>query len=130
VQRSDVANYDDVRQAIVEKLEMLRDAPVREEPPVIYHLDVGAMYPNIFLTNRLQPSSMVDENDCAACDFNRAENGCVMALVFSHYISSFLFWFILITISSFYSLVDDVINQVQATDALALAWRFLTSNFL
>lgn len=31
----------------------------------------GAMYPNIILTNRLQPSAMVDETTCAACDFNR-----------------------------------------------------------
>ncbi len=76
VQRSDVTNYDVVRQQIVAKLEMLRDAPLREEPPVIYHLDVGAMYPNIILTNRLQPSSMVSVADCAACEFNRAENDC------------------------------------------------------
>ena len=27
---------------------------MREENPIIYHLDVGAMYPNIILTNRLQ----------------------------------------------------------------------------
>jgi DNA polymerase epsilon subunit 1 len=33
---------------------MLRDSPLREESPIIYHLDVGAMYPNIILTNRLQ----------------------------------------------------------------------------
>lgn len=30
-----------------------------EEVPLIYHLDVAAMYPNIILTNRLQPSSIV-----------------------------------------------------------------------
>lgn len=76
IQRSEVVNYDEIRQAIVEKLEMLRDSPVREEPPIIYHLDVGAMYPNIILTNRLQPAAMVSQNDCAACDYNRAENGC------------------------------------------------------
>ena len=69
-------NYDDVKQAIVEKLEMLRDSPNRDEPPMIYHLDVGAMYPNIILTNRLQPSAMVSQEDCAACEFNRAENNC------------------------------------------------------
>lgn len=28
--------------------------PLRLETPKIYHLDVGAMYPNIILTNRLQ----------------------------------------------------------------------------
>ena len=76
IQRSDIVNYDEVKQAIVEKLEMLRDSPNREESPMIYHLDVGAMYPNIILTNRLQPSAMVSQNDCAACEFNRAENGC------------------------------------------------------
>lgn len=36
------------------QLVQLRDAPTREECPLIYHLDVAAMYPNIILTNRLQ----------------------------------------------------------------------------
>jgi DNA polymerase epsilon subunit 1 len=76
LQRSDVTNYEDVKQEIVMSLEMLRDTPFREEPPMIYHLDVGAMYPNIILTNRLQPSAIVSDSDCAACEFNRAENGC------------------------------------------------------
>lgn len=35
-------------------LATLRDCPSRLENPLIYHLDVGAMYPNIILTNRLQ----------------------------------------------------------------------------
>lgn len=35
-------------------LEELRDHPNRLENPLIYHLDVAAMYPNIILTNRLQ----------------------------------------------------------------------------
>lgn len=76
IQRTDITNYDEIRQAIVEKLEMLRDRPIREEFPVIYHLDVGAMYPNIILTNRLQPSAMVSDKDCAACEFNRADSDC------------------------------------------------------
>ena len=62
---------------------MLRDSPQREEFPVIYHLDVGAMYPNIILTNRLQPSAMVSQHDCAACDFNRAENNCKRPMVWT-----------------------------------------------
>lgn len=49
---------------------------MRKERPFVYHLDVGAMYPNIILTNRLQPSAMVNDADCAACDFNQAKNGC------------------------------------------------------
>ena len=31
------------------------------QPSIIYHLDVGAMYPNIILTNRLQPSAIVSQ---------------------------------------------------------------------
>ncbi|RYY87671.1 hypothetical protein EON63_03680, partial [archaeon] len=72
--RAMVTNYDEVKQAIAEKLEMLRDSAKRGgvyEAPLIYHLDVGAMYPNIILTNRLQPSSMVTPKDCAACKFNQ-----------------------------------------------------------
>eukprot|EP00980_Cylindrotheca_fusiformis_P026149 scaffold15472_cov117-Cylindrotheca_fusiformis.AAC.13 len=74
--RSDITNYDEVRSQIVEQLELLRDQPKRVEKPFIYHLDVGAMYPNIILTNRLQPSAIVDDATCAACDFNQVKNGC------------------------------------------------------
>ncbi len=35
-----------------------------------------AMYPNIILTNRLQPSAMVDESVCASCDFNQPGAQC------------------------------------------------------
>lgn len=49
---------------------------MRLERPLIYHLDVGAMYPNIILTNRLQPCAIVDETICAACDFNRPNGVC------------------------------------------------------
>lgn len=54
-----VINYDEVVEDIKTKLADLRDTPCRLENPLIYHLDVGAMYPNIILTNRLQPSAMV-----------------------------------------------------------------------
>ena len=55
---------------------MLRDRPKRTEKPFVYHLDIGAMYPNIILTNRLQPSAIVDDSICAACDFNQSKNDC------------------------------------------------------
>jgi DNA polymerase epsilon subunit 1 len=29
--------------------------------PLIYHVDVASMYPNIILTNRLQPVAVVDD---------------------------------------------------------------------
>ncbi|XP_043195220.1 DNA polymerase epsilon catalytic subunit A-like [Amphibalanus amphitrite] len=71
-----VTNYEEVLSEVRAKLEDLRDTPNRLENPIIYHLDVGAMYPNIILTNRLQPSAMVDEATCAACDFNRPGARC------------------------------------------------------
>jgi DNA polymerase epsilon subunit 1 len=54
----------------------MRDRPVFSDPPLIYHLDVAAMYPNIMLSNRLQPDSVVDESMCAACDYNRPGKTC------------------------------------------------------
>ncbi|KFM68408.1 DNA polymerase epsilon catalytic subunit A, partial [Stegodyphus mimosarum] len=71
-----VLNLEEVKEEIIEKLKKLRDCPSRLENPIIYHLDVGAMYPNIILTNRLQPSAMVDETTCAACDFNKPDAQC------------------------------------------------------
>eukprot|EP00850_Spirogloea_muscicola_P017955 SM000159S01786 [mRNA] locus=s159:288661:304957:+ [translate_table: standard] len=74
---ADVSNYSEVKEAIQKQLEALRDAPTRDEPPVIYHLDVAAMYPNIILTNRLQPPSIVTDEVCAACDFNKPDKTCL-----------------------------------------------------
>ncbi|KAH0625488.1 hypothetical protein JD844_015027, partial [Phrynosoma platyrhinos] len=71
-----VTNFQDVCNEIKIKLNSLKDVPNRIECPLIYHLDVGAMYPNIILTNRLQPSAMVDEATCAACDFNKPGANC------------------------------------------------------
>lgn len=76
VAMEDVLNYSEVKGEIMDRLAALRDEPVREEEPLIYHLDVGAMYPNIILTNRLQPCSIKDQSDCAACDFNQEKNKC------------------------------------------------------
>lgn len=47
-----VTNFDDVCAEIRGKLQHMKDHPRRDENPLIYHLDVGAMYPNIILTNR------------------------------------------------------------------------------
>ncbi|XP_034688144.1 DNA polymerase epsilon catalytic subunit A-like [Vitis riparia] len=75
-----VSNYDEVKNAIKEKLMKLQGEPIREEFPLIYHLDVAAMYPNIILTNRLQPSSIVSDEICTACDFNRPGKNCLRKL--------------------------------------------------
>eukprot|EP00039_Didymoeca_costata_P008145 m.108515 g.108515 ORF g.108515 m.108515 type:complete len:2231 (-) comp13968_c0_seq1:73-6765(-) len=71
-----LTNYEEEKAKIVAQLEDLKTNNFRHEVPLIYHLDVAAMYPNIILTNRLQPMAMVDEADCAACDFNKPESKC------------------------------------------------------
>lgn len=72
----DVENYDEVKAQIAARLTQLKETPNRSERPLIYHLDVASMYPNIMTTNRLQPDSMIQEADCAACDFNRPGKTC------------------------------------------------------
>lgn len=56
VSKLDIANYGQVYEQIYSQLQAL--AKVAEQKnvellPLIYHLDVSAMYPNIILTNRL-----------------------------------------------------------------------------
>lgn len=72
----DVTNYDEVKAQIQSALELMRDEPNRFDTPLIYHLDVAAMYPNIMLSNRLQPDSVKDEAACAVCDYNRPDKTC------------------------------------------------------
>lgn len=73
---ADCTNYNDVCDSIKSQLAGLRDRPKRREQPFIYHLDVGAMYPNIILTNRLQPTAIASKEMCAACDYNVESNKC------------------------------------------------------
>lgn len=73
-----VANKEEVIAQVVEKLQSfinLNQSSV-ERHPLIYHVDVSAMYPNIILSNRLQPVSIVNDEICASCCFNVAENNC------------------------------------------------------
>ncbi|KAK7202921.1 hypothetical protein BZA70DRAFT_86937 [Myxozyma melibiosi] len=79
----DVTNYDEIREQIASKLQELKETHKRKECPLIYHLDVSSMYPNIMITNRLQPDSMVTEADCATCDFNRPGKNCDRRLPWS-----------------------------------------------
>lgn len=65
---SQVENFEEVRNQIAAELAALRDKPVRDEVPLIYHLDVAAMYPNIILTNRCPPAPSL----CQAREARRA----------------------------------------------------------
>lgn len=72
----DVENFEEVYESIKSELEELKANPIRNEEPLIYHVDVASMYPNIMTSNRLQPDSMKSEEDCASCDFNRPGKNC------------------------------------------------------
>ena len=66
-----------MKEEVVKKLEDIKSkCPVLESEPLIYHVDVAAMYPNIILSNRLQPVAIVNEQTCAECVFNKDENNC------------------------------------------------------
>ena len=71
-----VVDYEEQKKKIVDQLLDLKATPKREEKPSIIHLDVAAMYPNIILTNRLQPPAMVTKQTCASCDFYHPEMKC------------------------------------------------------
>lgn len=72
----DVKNYGAIKHEIEQQLRSLREEPKRKEEPLIYHVDVASMYPNIMTSNRLQPDSMKSERDCAMCDFNVPGKNC------------------------------------------------------
>lgn len=75
--KAEITNYEEVQQEIESMLIAIRDkCPKLVTTPLIYHVDVGAMYPNIILTNRLQPTSIVNEQICAGCLYNKEENNC------------------------------------------------------
>ncbi|PIC54700.1 hypothetical protein B9Z55_003843 [Caenorhabditis nigoni] len=71
-----VENFEQQCAEVEEAFDGLIAVPTRLENPRIYHLDVGAMYPNIILTNRLQPCAMVNEEICMGCSFNKPDAEC------------------------------------------------------
>jgi len=76
IKKDDVENYEQIKTSIESALVNLRDNPVRKDNPVIIHLDVAAMYPNIILTNRLQPTAIVDESICSRCKMQSPDLVC------------------------------------------------------
>ena len=77
VDKKSIVNYDEVKDQIVAQLTALRNqCPIIKTEPLIYHVDVAAMYPNIILSNRLQPVAIVNDKICAGCVFNKDSNNC------------------------------------------------------
>ncbi|KAI5172524.1 DNA polymerase epsilon subunit 1 [Nematocida sp. LUAm3] len=69
-------NKEDIKNDIKEKLLLLIQSKKNFRKPYIYHLDVGAMYPNIILTNRLQPSAVISEKTCSQCVHSKEKEKC------------------------------------------------------
>lgn len=78
-----VTNFIEIKDSITNKLLDLKENHKRNELPLIYHVDVASMYPNIMATNRLQPDSIKSERYCASCDFNRPGKTCDRRLPWS-----------------------------------------------
>lgn len=72
----EVTNFNEICEEIISGLHFFDDKHHTQSHPLIYHLDVGAMYPNIILTSRLQPMAIVDQRTCASCDFNVRSKEC------------------------------------------------------
>ncbi|CAI2378542.1 unnamed protein product [Moneuplotes crassus] len=79
---SEVTNIEEVKQAVIDKLQAFIDTGKKNvtRDPLIYHVDVSAMYPNIILSNRLQPVAIVDNETCAHCCFNYEGSNCKRTL--------------------------------------------------
>ena len=75
--KDDIENYDEVVNDIKDKLNALYEISNKNLNvslnPLIYHLDVGAMYPNIILTNKLQPVAIATEEICSKCLYNNID---------------------------------------------------------
>lgn len=84
IEMNDLLNYQEIKNEIIKLLKDLRYNSIRLDYPKIYHLDVGAMYPNIILTNRLQPVSIVSTDICSSCDFNDEKNQCQKKMNWQH----------------------------------------------
>jgi len=68
LKKEDVENIEEVKQQVLEKLDQFISVKTNyvEKEPLIYHVDVSAMYPNIILSNRLQPVAIVNDEICAS----------------------------------------------------------------
>ncbi|VDN01879.1 unnamed protein product [Thelazia callipaeda] len=80
IKMDEVVDFNDVVLEVEAQLDDFIRRPLRLETPKIYHLDVAAMYPNIILTNRLQPSAVVTNERCIACVYNTLDAKCQRTL--------------------------------------------------
>eukprot|EP00917_Polyrhabdina_sp_WS-2016_P013570 GHVP01029742.1.p1 GENE.GHVP01029742.1~~GHVP01029742.1.p1 ORF type:complete len:1499 (+),score=286.83 GHVP01029742.1:49-4497(+) len=75
IKKEDIIDYQEKRGEFINCL-MSQEKKNQKECPRIFHFDIAAMYPNIILTNRLQPFAIKSINDCAACEYNTPNARC------------------------------------------------------
>ena len=89
----DIENYDEILEDIKSRLwaihQIAQNEGKKDMLPLIYHIDVAAMYPNIILTNRLQPTAVVNDKICCNCIFNKKENDCKRKLGWEYKVAYF-----------------------------------------
>ena len=79
---NNIENINEVKNMVQEKLKdimmIIKENGNKEIDllPLIYHVDVSSMYPNIILTNRLQPTAIVNNRICSNCIYNEPKNNC------------------------------------------------------
>lgn len=69
-------NYQEILEDIKGKLMSMAEQKSFVSKPKLFHLDVGAMYPNIILTNRLQPVAVTTEEKCMQCPYFASRSTC------------------------------------------------------
>lgn len=87
----DLIKRINLSQDIIHEIEELGEEDILsiKSKPYIYHLDVGAMYPNIILTNKLQPVAVKSDEDCLRCDFYAERDKCQRKLKWTQRIEYF-----------------------------------------
>ncbi|KAF9765064.1 DNA polymerase epsilon catalytic subunit A [Nosema granulosis] len=70
----DEDNFTDLKAAVKDKL--LEKTGIFSSKGKIWHLDIASMYSNIILTNRLQPTAIVNNDFCIRCEYSDDANKC------------------------------------------------------
>lgn len=74
------SNWAEIAAEIESRLRMFKSLRTLTVEPLIYHMDVAAMYPNVILSQRLQPYAIVKESDCHTCVYGDAQSQCQRTL--------------------------------------------------
>lgn len=81
IMKSQILNLNQIKEDICKKLNYFIANPNINMCPLIYHLDVAAMYPNIILSHRLQPNAIITPDHCFNCSFYKQRHICQKKMV-------------------------------------------------